>query len=263
MLNSLSKNTDLENTDFHLYLDGWVDRITKKPIGNNLPTLEQRVKLCREAFRATSLPNKFIHDRKEHVHIAINEFEATEDLTSNYEHIVLLEDDIVLSPHYLRLLRVLIDQFKNEDQVFSVSLNFKKLDTNVVTKLNKIKFVTNKECHWWAECFSSNKWKIIKPQFLKYYEIVKNINYTKRPHYKIKNLIESWGVDFGATSQDAAKDASVTYCGLKRVNTVINRGIYIGEYGTHFTPGIYREKQLHLQEPYIFAKDKDLKRFLM
>ena len=50
---------------------------------------------------------------------------------------------------------------------------------------------------------------------------------------------------------------------VKRVNTVVNRGICIGEHGTHFGPITYQQHKLHLQEPYIFESDKDIKEFIL
>lgn len=255
LVDSLCQNTHLKNTDFHLYQDGSIDRFTKKPITDN-----EKINKCVDLFDASSLPNKNKYIRKENVSIAINQFEAYEGLTSNYEYVLILEDDLILSPHYLRLIRVLIKQFENEDGVFSVSLNFRRCcePADVSKRLDQ---VTNLKEHWWAECFSSKKWQLIRPHFLKYYELVKNVYYHERPREPILQLFREMNYPTHVSSQDAAKEASVICCGLKRINTVVNRGIYIGEHGVHFRPEIFRKLNFHNQEPYIFPEDKDIKEF--
>lgn len=255
LMESLTGNSHLENTDFHLFQDGVHNRFNASKLGE----LSNIVK-CIDLFNNSSLSKKSTHIKKDNVGIAVNQFEAYETLTANYEYVLILEDDVVLSPYFLRLIRVLIDQFKNEDKVFSISLNFRRAceKKDIASRLDEV-FVGRE--HWWAECFAAKKWQIIRPTFMKYYELVKDVPYYQRPRDKILELFHSMGFMTKVDSQDAAKEASVIHAGMLRVNSTVNRGFYIGKEGVHFRPAIFNKLGFADQEPYIFEEDKTIKEF--
>lgn len=254
-IESLKNNTHLDNADFHLFQDGIKNRFNASKLGDYNNIIK-----CIDLFNDSSLPNKSTHIKRDNVGIAVNQFEAYETLTANYEQVLILEDDVVLSPHFIRLLRVLIEQFKNDDKVFSVSLNFRRACEKKDIQSRIDECFVGKE-HWWAECFSSKKWQIIRPHFMKYYELVKDVPYYQRPRAKILELFQSMGFNSRIDSQDAAKEASVIYAGMIRVNSTVNRGIYIGQEGVHFRPDIFNKLGFADQEPYIFEEDKNISEF--
>jgi len=255
MLQSLQLN-DLWNADFHFYQDGHKSRLT----GLNL-TPEESIKDCLSLFNNTYLPNKEIHPREVNLGIGINQFLAYEELSSNYEYVLILEDDIVVSPHFIYLLRVLIKQFLHQPNIFSVSLNFKRrcLLEEILNNLQKVSY---KREDWFAECFDSFKWKQrVKPLFMSYYNLIKDVEYKDRPHEKIRELYKQFEIEEKRTSQDGVKEVITKYLGLERISTVVNRGIYIGEEGTHSTKRLYEQMNFKNQEPFIFETDRNIKEF--
>lgn len=251
LIESLEKQTTLEETDFHLFQDG-----AKTPVDRSL------INQCMTIFNSSTLPNITITKRGKNVSIAINQFEAVEEMTSKYDWIMVIEDDVILSPDYLRLIRILIEQYGNRPEVFGVSLNFLRRCNSKAIEKNLYRVRYSKE-HWWAECFSSQKWKKVKPYFLEYYKLVKDRPYDQRPRSAITKLFRQHGLFIPQTSQDAGKDYALHRAKLKRINTVVNRGMYIGLQGTHFNARLANKYEFEKQVPYIFASDKTADKFIL
>jgi hypothetical protein len=259
LIASLEKNTCLENLDFHLFQDGSVNRFSKRRVADPVNINRSIV-----IFRQSSLPNKHEHIRKDNVGCGIQHFECYEFMFRKYEYAIILENDIVLSPYYFRLVRILIDQLKDYKNIFSFSLGFSKVrriiksEKDIIPNLDKI--IISKH-HWWGEIVFSEKWKKIRPHFLEYYRFIGNIDYSKRNHNAIRAFFKSKKVDLKATSQDSGLDMSLDLTELKRVRTVINRGISIGEKGIHFNPCQFKKMGFHEQQPFIFEEDAKIEQF--
>ena len=251
-LASLEAQTHLYDCAFHLWQDGAVNRFSHKLYAEP-PAIAASV----EAFEAANLPDKHVHVQTANVGTAINQFQAIEHMTANYEYVVMCEDDVVLSPHWLRLTRVLLEQIKDREDIFSFSLGFRRVCDKAETdqNLTKTKYGTP---HWWCEAIVSERWQRARPHFLGYYDLVKNVDYRDRPIVRILELFGRKGWQQTATSQDGGKEMAVWAAGMRRLAAVVNRGISIGECGTHFFPGKFRKMKLHDQKPYIFDSDAEL-----
>lgn len=258
LLKSLEKQ-DLVDTEFHLFQDGEVNKFSKRQV-----TVHGLTRKCIKLFNEAELPNKFIHDRKVNVGNAINQFEAIEFMSDNYDKFLIIEDDVVLSPHYIRLVKLLGKKINND--VFSVGLGFKRLCKKENIDYNLTRLVTSNDrvgnsIHWWCELYSSKNWKKVRKDFLEYYKFVKDVDYKMRPSDEIRKFFHSQGFNINQTSQDAGRDYALFKNGMIRLNTVVNRGIYIGEYGLHFTPNKFKLGGYDKQYPYIHRMDSKLKEF--
>lgn len=251
LLESLEGQSYLDNTYFHLFQDG------PKTIADTR-LVPKSIKL----FADSKLPFKRSHIRRRNVSIAINQFEAVEHMVKRYEYLIVIEDDVILSKHFLRLIRVLIEQYGDREDIFGMSLNFLRRCKGRYIENNLNKMVYTNE-HWWAECFSAKKWAIVKPYFMEYYRLVKNINYSQRPHARIKSLFRRHGLFIPQTSQDAGKDYALMRAGLKRINSVVNRGKYIGVEGVHFNEVVAQKYRFSEQVPYEFDSDYDIDKFML
>lgn len=255
LVRSLEANGDLKGVDFHLFQDGAVNRWSGRLCGSG-PGIMAAVSL----FKASGLRRKTVHVHLDNVGIALNQHRALEYLVMRYPWVVLLENDVVLSPHYLRLARVLFEQLEAESNVCSFCLGFKKLCPRhrVADNLDKMIRVCG---HWWGEGLWSNKWARARPFFDEYYHLVADCDYQARPHEAITGLFRAHGWPSINTTQDAAKDMAIYSAGMERVRLVVNRGISIGRHGTHSTPALYRGLGFDDQEPYVFESDAVLDRF--
>lgn len=252
---SLEGQTNLSDVDFHLFQEGSVNKFSRR-----VAALQGKLDRSISVFDNSKLPNKTKHIQQHHVGTAINQFEAVEYLAKNYEYFMVIEDDVVLSRHYIQLMRVLFGQYLPHDDVFSVSLGFVRhcKPYEIGNNLDKMIY---KNTHWWAEGWYSKNWEKVRKYFLYYYQFVQNCDYKQRPAAKITRMFNSHGFYIPQTSQDAGKDFALYKSGMRRIVTTVNRGLSIGERGTHFKPGLYKRMGLAQQVPYEFGVDSNLREF--
>lgn len=252
LIKSLEAQTD-QDVEYHLFSDGAINKFSKVRHANN-----RDIRAVRELFEQSKLPSKKTHYRIENIGNGINQFEAVEYMSSKYDNFLVIEDDIMLSKHYIQLARKVIPLIK--DDIFSINLgNLRTCDKKEIKKnLNKM---TYKNTHWFAEIWSSKQWFKIRPHFLDYYSLISNRDYTRRPHKIIRAMFKENGYPVPQSSQDAGKDYSLFKSGMKRLTTVVNRGFYIGRKGMHFTPEKYEKYGFPDMKPYEFSSDEKLKKF--
>jgi hypothetical protein len=195
-----------------------------------------------------------MHVHKANVGIAINQLEAYDYLAEHYENIVVLEDDVVLSPHWARLLPILFEEMKQRPDVFGFTTGFKRACEigEIEANLDEVQ-VSNR--HWWMIGFTRQTWGRIREHYMRYYVLVRGVDYGALPYKEIRKFFRLVGYASKASSQDAGKDMAVMLAGMKRVALVVNRGISIGKEGLHFVPDLYSAMKLDQQVPYIFASD--------
>lgn len=255
LLKSLEGQTYLEEIDFHLFQDGVVNKFSGRVCANAAD-----VAVCVDVFAEAKLPTAFFHVRDWNAGIGIHQFEAVERLVAEYDHVLMLEDDVVLSPHYLRLVRVLFEQLADREDVFGFCLGFKKLCAKHKVEEN-LGLVFETCGHFWAEAFWADRWERMRPHFMEFYRLVQGVDYVYRPHEEIQALFRRKGWPSPASSQDAAKDMAISSAGMVRVRTVVNRAISVGERGMNFSPAAFRGLGFHDQEPYVFMEDRYLQKF--
>lgn len=268
MLDSLERQ-NLRQADVHLFQDGSVNRFSGRVAGER-----KNIEECISLFRKTQYPVKVEHIRPRNIGNGINQFEAVEYLASHYSYFLIIEDDVVLGRDYLRLIRVMMD-FLEREEVFSVSLNFKRLcglkeindnlDRAVFTEVERDieDNVIVTKTHWWAECISSAKWRRARRFFMQYYSFISQLDYRFRPHGLIRKFFFTNGLKVPQTSQDAGKNFALMKCGFRRVTSVVNRGLYIGERGMHFRPELYKRYGFGEMLPYEFDSDCKLSKFIL
>jgi hypothetical protein len=228
LINSLEANVDNNSgVDFHLFLDGNECRFRHQPT-----TDQKLIRECEEIWKKSILPDKQIHKRYWNSSIAIHQYELMQTMSSLYEKFIFLEDDVVVSPNFMTLMKQVLNQFKDDENVFSISPGFKLLckSDDIDKNYDAIKF---SEGHFWAEGIWAHKWKKILPRFSQYVEIVRQRPYSFRDNGKIKELFVKGGRVMPTTSQDNAKDWAISLSGMKRARMVVNRATGIGDIGFH------------------------------
>lgn len=257
LVDSLKEN-DLTNTVFYLFQDGAVNKFNRERYAE-----DKDIERAMEVFDNAKLPgpSRAVFKQKDNVGIAINQFGAVEYLTNKTDYCIILECDQVVSPYYLRVMRVLAEQFLNNDFIFSVSSGHRKLckEQDIEKNIDVVKLTRG---HWWGELFRAKGWRKIRPYFMKYYNLIKHTAYLDRPREDILDLWEELGAgEFKTTGQDAAKGVACHAAGMGRIRPMVNRAINIGEHGWNFTPGNDKTPEYLNQAPYIFKEDKKITEF--
>jgi len=255
LTDSLAEN-DTSNTEFVLFQDGAVNKFS----GNRYAE-DDDIRTSVEVFNSSSLPNKEIVAQEYNVNIAYNHLIAHDTLTDNYEYCMVLETDQVVSPYFLRVMRILAGQYLDNDFIFSVSCGHRKLcsDSDIDKYIDRTKFVRG---HWWAEMFTAQGYEKFRPAFMQYFKFTEGRDHKQRPHKEILNFFESVGAGgYRTTCQDAGKDVACYMTGMGRIRPWINRGINIGEKGVNFGDDADKISRYINQKPYVFNSDATLKEF--
>jgi hypothetical protein len=249
LLASLEAQTVRDGYDLHLYQDGAVNAYSGETRAK-----QSDIEACVRAFANADLPNKWAHIRQSNVNVGINTFEAIEELTGTYERVILLEDDVVLSPYWPRLARVLFDGLAAHPDVFSFSPGF-------VASGDDLSAVVADWHHMWCECFTADRWQRIRPYYLEFYEqFIAGCDYLHRDEAAILD----WQAAHGGraiASQDGGRETAIRLTGMRRVRCEVNRALGIGQRGLHFTPALYRAGGFQRGVPFIHPSDAEREAF--
>jgi hypothetical protein len=223
--------------EYHFWQDRVVNEYSGRLAGNS-----GMIDYCHTLWDKARLPDKYTHLGLLNQGIGLHQFEAIEWMVERYGRVMVVEDDVLLSPHWLRLADLALDSYP------FVCPGFQKRGGDMDA-------LWLHWGHWWAEAFTAAAWARVRPFYLEYIALIRGIDYIQRPHAAIKELFARHGWEHPATSQDAAKDMAIHAAGLRRVVPEVNRAIGIGKTGVHFTPGLFAKLGFDNQTPYVFDSD--------
>jgi len=246
-LAGISNQRCAREVDVHLFLDGAVNPYSRREAGKQM-----MIDQCARMFKRSKLGT--VHAQDQNLGIGLHQYAATEWMVSHYDRVMMIEDDVVLSPHWLRLAGVLLDQFADRPSVFGVSPGFRRLGPSLDT-------VRAQFGHWWCEAFTAQAWRRIRTYYRDYLAIIRGVDYRQRDHDAIRAMYREHGWNHPATSQDAAKDLAIKRAGMVRLVCEVNRAIGIGRNGQHFTPELFARGGFEGQTPYTFDGDATRRRF--
>jgi len=254
LIKSLEKN-NLSDTYFHLFQDGFICKFTNRQVTN-----PKEISTSIKIFNDSILPNKTFHIRDKNISIAINQFEAMQTLYKKYKYFIFLENDVIVSPNFIEIMKKLLKQFEYDKRVACISSGLKLFckESKIKENLDRLIF---KRGHFWVEGCWAEKWKIIEKEYMAYYNIVKNKPYKTRDEGAIKNLFSNSGIKMLTTSQDNGKDWAIIKTGMRRIRLVVNRATGIGDYGIHSTPAKLKESKDGHNKIYSFKEELDIERF--
>ena len=250
LISSLEAQTELDGVEFHLFLDGAVNP------ASGIRYAEQRnIDICAALFERAKLPNKHAHVREHNANIGIASFEATELLAGSYERIMQMEDDLVLSPHWFRLARVLWNELDAHPDVYSFNPGFRREHRRAMDP-EFVGAVTYGWNHMWCECFTAERWARIRPEYMEYHTLISQVDYIERLEGPVADLYARVGMyPELARSQDGGREMAIRLNGMRRAHLAVNRAIGIGQHGIHFTPEMFAAMGFEDQRPFIFADD--------
>lgn len=248
-IHSLESQDNAGQVDYHLFLDG--------PRTNEDKSL---VAQSKKLFEISNLPNKTTHQRNTNVSIARNQLEAKDYLTKHYDYFIICEDDIILSPDSIRVMRVISD-YLNDPKIFSVTMSFLRHCQKIQIPKYLNTCYLHDRSHWWFELYRSSQWLKIRPYFMEYYQVIKDMEYKNRNHTKIREFFRSNDFLERRTSQDSGMDYALLRSEMKRITPTVNRGMYIGITGTHFNQILAQKYHFGEQTPYTFNTDPEVNKF--
>lgn len=273
VVESLEKNPESSFLDFYFFLDGGQES-----------TQEENAKI----ITSSSIVNKHIIARDNNWGVGRNMIDARRTLfdVCGYDRVLVLEDDMVLSLHYIGLVFRLLDWAEaNFDNVGMVQGWF-PCTWNPEKKASNLQAVCVTFAHFWGYALSRKVWNEMKQLLYEYEErFLKNIpSYKSRNHKLIRNFfnkvaqkewlnesINKWPENLDirsaylsntiGTGQDAATGLSLWSSGYCKLAMIVNRGLAIGKVGEHFREGLFKKMGLDSVILDIFEEDANISSF--
>ncbi|MBV8525865.1 MAG: hypothetical protein JOY71_27765, partial [Acetobacteraceae bacterium] len=238
VLTSLRKQIgcNIERRMIVLFQDGAVN-----PISGRRHAQDRDINECVEVFRR-EFPDGRVVASDVNLGVALN-FDRAERFGFEglgAEAAIFLEDDLVLSEHYIATLDRLIATFMHDPRVGYVSAygdHTKSLEAQR-TNSNKLIIMT----HNWGFALFRRQWIRMRRWVLEYLDAIRDADYRDRDPEKIRRLFASWGYGLPAISQDAAKTIACCVDGVIKVNTYVCNAAYVGRRGLHMNETIFAER---------------------
>jgi hypothetical protein len=158
------------------------------------------------------------------------------------------EDDLVLSPHYLKALYALTDIALNERRIAYVAAYGNHRATLEEQRRAVHRLLPMR--HKWGFALTHRQWDAQRELLEPYLEIVARSDYRDRDHNAIQHYFHKLGYGSPGTSQDSMKDVASCVLGTTKVMTFACLGKYIGEIGLHSQKYIYDEEKFGETEIY-------------
>ena len=142
--------------------------------------------------------------REKNWSLANNIIDGVTKVVNQYEKIIVLEDDLVTSPYFLKYMNEALDFYKDEEEVMSIT-GFSYLQ-KIPKNYNKDVFIFYRTCSWgWA--IWKNEWNVIDFNIRKNHEIFKNESLQNKFNrggddlfdmlkMQIEGKINSWAIRF-------------------------------------------------------------------
>lgn len=230
------RGCDIERRAIFLFQDG-----AKSAFGHRIHATQESIDASVATFSRLA-PGGTLMIAPANLGVALN-FERAERFFYEYLQTptaIFLEDDMVLSDHYIATLDQLIEDHRDDPRVGYVaaygdhrlSLDEQRADPSRLAVMH----------HLWGFASFKRQWLAMRPWMQQYLQHVESIDYRSRDHAAIRALFASWGFGCPATSQDAAKTMACILTGSVKVNTRIVLGRYIGEVGLHATATLFEER---------------------
>ncbi len=149
-----------------------------------------------------------------------------------YDDVIFFEDDMIVSKHYIEVLLNLRNLYPEYEMITACDRH-NDLTPEDFTPEN-LPITAEYNTHFWGYYLTKNAASFITPTLTQYCELVGN-NYRKRPGDKIRQTF-----NVKATSHDGILEKCLKENNFKRLTTKLPRAKYIGKYGMHCNPGVFK-----------------------
>jgi hypothetical protein len=198
---ALQRNTGVNEHDLIVYSDA-----------PRTPDKAQAVAAVRGYLQTISgFRSVTIHHRPHNFGLAKSVIEGVTEVLSNYERIIVLEDDMVTSPHFLSYMNKALDRFADDERVISVHGYVYPVEQ----VLHEAFFLVGADCWGWATW--RRGWAHFKPdgqylldqlkrrQLISTFDFNDSYFFSEMLREQIKGVNDSWAVRWYASAFLAGK----------------------------------------------------------
>ena len=210
-LKSIESNKEAHDIPWYAFLDGAVNEFTNYRYGK-----DEDIQASYDILEAS--PLNFNITRNETNECIARQKHKAHRLYDKHDCLYFFEDDMVISPYYLRLLRIALEQFP----MYSVLLHTGK-QNGMLNKLTNCGVA-----RIWGYGMSRRLYRKIKPGWDKYHASISKVDYLIRT--RIPNLKETTGIRWHSHDINITKLCREK--GKGKLWPQISRGLYIGRKGS-------------------------------
>ena len=219
---ALLRNYSVENHDLIIFSDA--------ARSSELKTAVDQVRTFLATI--TGFRSVTIHHRPYNFGLAKSIIEGVTQVLSSYERIIVLEDDLITSPHFLNYMNASLDRFVNDERVVSIHAYVYPVEQD----LPEAFFLRGADCWGWATW--RRGWALFNPdgqelldqltrkKLLNDFDFNGTQSYSKMLKEQIIGANDSWAVRWHASA--FIEDKLTLYPGRSLVNNTGNDGS-----GTH------------------------------
>lgn len=193
---ALQKNDLAQESDLIIFSDSFKDERDRESV------LEVRKFLSSiTGFKSIKIIKRF-----ENYGLSKSVISGVTEVISKYGKVIVLEDDIVTSPYFLRYMNRALDMYENEDLVISIH----GYVYPVKDILPETFFIKTADCWGWAtwergwSLFETDSQKLLselkEKKLTREFDFNNSISYTKMLKNQINGVVDSWAIRWYASA---------------------------------------------------------------
>lgn len=246
-LDSLSEANKVFPLDWFYFQDGGYNRISRKTYATDGELTE--------SAKVTGQVNEWLWTAKvenyENRGIARQKDEANK-LFESYEKVFFFEEDMIVSPYYIRLLNLALDQYPNHMIYLYNHPSRGYLDSLELSGIARL----------WGYGMTASLFSKMRDDWNFYASLMDTIDYKKRSGAapELKRMMEE-RTGIGHILHDVVVTNLARKHGSGKLNSTVSRGYYIGK-DSSISGGVWEKRQFDKQtKNIIFKEDENLKEF--
>lgn len=138
---SLLKNEEAKDTELFIFSDGAKNEKAAEGVKKNREYIHEIKKLEGIGFKTVTLI-----EREKNWGLADNLIAGITELTDKYGRVIVVEDDLIVSPYFLKYMNDALEKYKDDERVSSISAFLNPVDCDVPNTF----FLRYFACWGWA-----------------------------------------------------------------------------------------------------------------
>lgn len=155
VLEALEKNQEAQESELFIFVDGWKNEEEKRAVKEVHNFLDQYV--LEKRFK-----NIFMHTEERNKGLANSVISGVTKVLDQYEKVIVIEDDICVSPGFLSYMNEALNYYENESEIWSVTGYTPPL--KCLKKYKKDVYATCRFCSWswgiWKDRWEKVDWTV-------------------------------------------------------------------------------------------------------
>lgn len=195
-VDSLQKNELADRSELIIYSDGPKNQYD-----------QEKIKEVREYIKKIKGFRRIeIIERDKNFGLGNSIISGVTEIVTRYDKIIVLEDDMITSPHFLKFMNEALMLYEDEEKVISIH----GYTYPVKTKLSPTFFIRGADCWGWAtwkrgwDVFESNGEKLLKEiktkKLIREFDFNGTYNYSKMLEDQINGKNDSWAIRWYASA---------------------------------------------------------------